>query len=57
MTDGSGKRVAWKVNEDGFWIDIDGDHQVLVAVDDFPDLVLLLLSMLKEQVVRDARLS
>lgn len=57
MTDGSGKRVAWKVTDDGFCIDIDGDHQVLVAVDDFPDLVLLLLSALKEQVVRDARLS
>ena len=57
MTDASGKRVAWKVTDDGFCIDIDGDHQVLVAVDDFPDLVLLLLSALKEQVVRDARLS
>lgn len=51
------KRIGWKVTGDGFSIDIDGDHHVVVALDDFPDLVLLLLAALKEQVVRDARLS
>lgn len=51
------KRIGWKVTGDGFSIEIDGDRHVLIAVDDFPDLVLLLLAALKEQVVRDARLS
>ena len=48
------QRVAWKVTESGLCIDIDGHQRRLVEADQFPDLILLLISVLQERVVRGA---
>lgn len=54
MSEASTERVAWKVTEAGLCIDIDGHQRRLVDADQFPDLILMLVSVLQERVVRGA---